>query len=118
MNRFNAQDSTDSSLIEGAQCGRTFVGSATVTAHLPIKTDVGWLWVFEFDPFRWENRGGFTYTDQRPFEVLAPEQKKKKKKKKKKRTFVVSGGGGFVRTPGTPLAYGPELTPDLEQTVH
>ena len=74
------------------QCGRTFVGSATVTAHLPIQTDVGWLWVFEFDPFRWENRGGFTYTDQRPFEVLPPEQKKKKKKKKKKRTFVVSGG--------------------------
>ena len=63
------------------QCGRMFVGSATVTAHLPIKTDVGWLWVFEFDPFRWENRGGFTYTDQRPFEVLPPEQKKKKKKK-------------------------------------
>ena len=43
-----------------------------------------WLVVgFEFDPFRWENRGGFTYTDQRPFEVLPPEQKKKKKKKKK-----------------------------------
>ena len=81
------------------QCGRTFAGSATVTVHLPIETDVGWLWVFEFDPFRWENRGGFTYTDQRPFEVLPPEQKKKKK-----RTFVVSGGrgGGGSSEPPTP----------------
>ena len=84
------------------QCGRTFVGSATVTAHLPIKTDVGWLWVFEFDPFRWENRGGFTYTDQRPFEVLPPNKKKKKKKADLRRER-----GGFVRTPRTPLAYGP-----------
>ena len=59
-----------------------------------------WLWVFEFDPFRWENRGGFTYTDQRPFRGFATGTKKKKKK----RTFVVSGG--FVRTPRTPLRTG------------
>ena len=51
-----------------------------------------WLWVFEFDPFHWENCGGFTYTDQRPFRGFATGTKKKKK-----RTFVVSGGG-FVRT--------------------
>ena len=90
------------------QCGRMFVGSATVTAHLPIKTDVGWLWVFEFDPFRWENRGGFTYTEQRPFEVLPPEQKKKK------RTFVVSGG--FVRTPEPPLRTGLRALEHVEAT--
>ena len=89
------------------QCGRTFVGSATVTAHLPIKTDVGWLWVFEFDPFRWENRGGF-HTDQRPFEVLPPEQKKKKKKKKKAdlRRERGGGGGGSSEPPEPPLRTG------------
>ena len=86
------------------QCGRTFVGSATgITVHLPIKTDVGWLWVFEFDPFRWENRGGFTYTDQRPFEVLPPEQKKKKKKKK---AGLRRERGGSSEPPEPPLRTG------------
>ena len=72
---------------------------------------LGWLWVFEFDPFRWENRGGFTYTDQRPFEVLPPEQKKKKKKKKK--ADLRRERGGSSEPPEPPLRTGLHKHPFL-----
>ena len=92
--------------IEGTtvQCGRKFVGSATVTAHLPFKTDVG-CGFSNLTHFVGKIAAVLRTQTSGPFEVLPPEQKKKKKKKK--RTFVVSEG---VRpNPPNPPAYGPAM---------
>ena len=103
--------------IEGTtvQCGRKFVGSATVTAHL--KPDVG-CGFSNSTHFVGKIAAVLRTQTCGPFEVLPPEQKKRKKK----RTFVVSGGGGgFVRTPPPPPAYGPgtfcNQTPTLWRIV-
>ena len=75
------------------QCGRKFVGSATVTAHLPFKTDVGCG--FSNSTHFVGKIAAVLRTHCRPAALSRfCHQNKKKKKKKKKRTFVVSGGGG------------------------
>ena len=66
--------------IEGTtvQCGRKFVGSATVTAHLPFKTDVG-CGFSNSTHFVGKMAAVLRTQTSGPFEVLPPEQKKKKK---------------------------------------
>ena len=88
------------------QCGRKFVGSATVTAHLAFKTDVGCGFSNSIH-FVGKITAVLRTQTSGPFEVLPPERKKKKKKM---RTFFVRGGGG-VRP--NPPAYGPDILPSF-----
>ena len=82
------------------QCGRKFVGSATVTAHLPFKTDVG-CGFSNSTHFVGKIAAVLRTQTSGPFEVLPPEQKKKKKKADLRRER------GVRPNPPNPPAYGP-----------